>query len=693
VTGAQGLRVAVDIGGTFTDIVVLSSRGDLYESKIATTPDDPSRAVVAGLGALLQELALAPGRVEEVLHGTTVASNTLLQKTGARTALITTRGFRDVLEIGRIRMPEMFDLSWDKPQPLVPRRHRLEVGERIAADGSIVAPLNESDVVAAGERLVDAGIEAVAVCLINSYRNPLHERRIEDILRARFPQLLLTASHTVLPERKEYERTSTTVVNAYLLAAMRSYLHNLAAGLRAIGIEAPVRVITSNGGMLGADTACQKPVFVVASGPAGGVIGAARLGAARGERDLVAFDMGGTTAKAVVIEDGRPSMTSEYEFRDGISTSSRFLKAGGYMLKVPAIDIAEVGAGGGSLAAIDRGGLLKVGPQSAGAMPGPACYGQGNDRPTVTDANLVLGLINPQALAGGRLPIDRSLSARAIDSHVARPLGLGLEEAAHGIRAVANAAMARAIRAVTVERGRDPRDLTLVAFGGNGGIHATDLARELGIARVVVPPLAGVFSAVGMLACDLEHIALRTVTCFLDELSAPRLRTVKAELAGEAAALLARDGFRADRVALSWEADLRHEGQATELTIYFDGDEPAELRRRFLAEYGKTYGYQDASPIELVKLRVVGRGLREQRLQFAKLSIAVRAGAATAPSRRVHFARGVPASTTDVVPRSALSTTRRRGPLIIEEFDATVVVPADAAVHRDGIGNIVLELE
>jgi len=687
------VRVAVDIGGTFTDIVVLSSQGILHESKIATTPEDPSRAVVAGLHALLRELALPAAGIAEVLHGTTVASNTILQRRGARTALITTRGFRDVLEIGRIRMPNMFDLSWDKPKPLVPRRYRLEVGERIAADGSIVAPLDEGEVIVAGQRLAEAGIEAVAVCLINSYRNPLHEERLEAILRARFPHLLVTSSHAVLPERKEYERTSTTVVNAYLLAAMRAYLKNLAAGLRAIGIEAPLRVITSNGGMLAAETAGEKPVFVVASGPAGGVIGAARLGAARREPDLIAFDMGGTTAKAVIIEDGRPSMTSEYEFRDGISTSSRFLKAGGYMLKVPAIDIAEVGAGGGSLAVIDRGGLLKVGPQSAGAVPGPACYGLGNDRPTVTDANLVLGLINPHALAGGRLRLDPSLSERAIDTAVARPLGLSLAEAAHGIRAVANATMARAIRAVTVERGRDPRDLTLVAFGGNGGIHATDLARELGIGRIVVPPLAGVFSAVGMLACDLEHVALKTITRDLDELSPIELSASKAELAGEVVARLAADGFNADRVALGWEVDLRHEGQATELTVYYDGDDPAELRRRFLAEYGKTYGYQDASPIELVKLRLIGRGLRDERLQFETLHIAARASAPTAACRPVQFVRGAPAHATEVLARSGLSSRRRRGPLIIEEFDATVVVPADAAVHLDSIGNIVLELD
>ena len=326
------------------------------------------------------------------------------------------------------------------------------------------------------------------------------------MIRALHPQLFVSASYAVLPEMKEYERTSTTVVNAYLLAAMQRYLKRLMDGLRDIGIAAPVLVMTSNGGMVAAASASEKPVLVVASGPAGGVIGGARLAAARVEKDTIVFDMGGTTAKAVIIEDGQPSMTSEYEFRDGISTSSRFIKAGGYMLKVPAIDIAEVGAGGGSLASIDHGGLLRVGPESAGADPGPACYGLGNDRPTVTDANVVLGYINAQSLAGGQLAIDRRKSLAAIETHIARPLGIAVEDAAHGIRAVANAAMARAVRAVTVERGRDPRDLALIAMGGNGGIHAIDLARQLGIGRVIVPPLSGVFSAVGMLGADIEHV-------------------------------------------------------------------------------------------------------------------------------------------------------------------------------------------
>jgi N-methylhydantoinase A len=686
-------RVAVDIGGTFTDIALFTDSGLIHQSKISSTPDDPSIAVIEGVGQLLAELSIAPSAIAEVLHGTTVGSNTILQRKGARTGLITTRGFRDVLEIGRIRMPDMFDLTWDKPKPLVPRRHRLEVTERMAADGLPVEPLSEASVISAARALVADDIEAVAIAFINSYRNPAHELQAEAILRANFPQLLVTTSCAVLPEMKEYERTSTTVVNAYLLAAMRSYLERLESGLRAIGIAAPILVMTSNGGMLAANVTCEKPVLVVASGPAGGVVGAARLGIARGDRDAIVFDMGGTTAKAVIIEDGRPTMTSEYEFRDGISTSSRFIKAGGYMLKVPAIDIAEVGAGGGSLASIDNGGLLTVGPQSAGAVPGPACYGLGNDKPTVTDANVVLGFINATALAGGQLGIDRSLSEAAIRRYVGDPLGLPLQDAAHGIRAVANAAMARAIRAVTVERGRDPRDLTLMAFGGNGGVHAPDLARQLSIPRVVVPPMSGIFSALGMLASDIEHTSLKTVGRRLDRMSVADLEAIKTELQRQVSAQLAADGYQAGRTAFVWEADLRHEGQATELTVPFEDEDFDQIRTRYIAEYFKTYGYRDDTPIELMKLRVAGRGLRDNRLDFGHMQIAARAGTSRNGVRQISFARGEPAISVEIVDRGAVGYAGQQGPLIIEEFDATIVVPPDARVHKDGIGCIVLEFD
>jgi N-methylhydantoinase A len=689
-----GVRVAVDIGGTFTDIVLMRPDGVLSESKVSTTPDDPSRAVVDGLLTLLRELRIVPGDVVEVLHGTTVGSNTILQRRGAKTGLITTRGFRDVLEIGRIRMPEMFDLTWSKPAPLVPRRYRVEVDERIAADGSVVKPLDQPSLERAIEQLVAEDIEAVAICFINSYRNAAHERQAEAFIKGRYRDLPVSASYAVLPEIKEYERTSTTVVNAYLLSAMRDYLDRLEIGLRRIGVAAPIMVMTSNGGMLTARGAAEKPVMVVASGPAGGVIGGVRLGQALDVPNLIVFDMGGTTAKAVIVENGRPSMTSEYEFRDGMSTSSRFIKAGGYMLKVPAIDLAEVGAGGGSLAGVDAGGLLKVGPESAGANPGPACYGLGNARPTVTDANVLLGFINPQALAGGRLAIDRSLSARAIREYVAQPLGISVEDAAHGIRAVANSAMSRAIRAVSVERGLDPRDFTVVAMGGNGGIHALDVARQLGIGRVIVPALSGVFSAVGMLSTDLAHSSVRMLSRALADMTAPELCAVMAELAGELTALLHRDGYADGRIALDWEADLRHGGQASELTIAFgdDGNSIAALREGFLAEYLKTYGYRDESPIELVKIRLTARGLRDRRLDFGTIEIEAKAAAKSGKQRAIVFDRGEPAVPVPVVSRADLAPTPSAGPLVIEEFDATIVVPAGSAVHRDRIGNVVIDV-
>src|SRR5262245_24783850 len=464
---ATSVRVGVDIGGTFTDLVLRLPDGSLQVSKVPSTPDDPGRAVVEGLGVLLRTAGLTPGDVVEIVHGTTVASNTILQKTGAVTGLITTRGFRDVLEIGRVRTPDLYDLTWEKPRPLVPRRLRLEVDERIAADGSIVRPLDEAGVARAAEALVRAGVQVIAICFINSYINPAHEQAAERVVRRTVPGIDVTASYAVLPEMKEYERTSTTVVNGYLLPVMRRYLANLAGSLERIGVGAPLLVVASNGGVVGARQAAERPAFAVGSGPAAGVTGAARLGAALGEPSLIVFDMGGTTAKASLVEAGQPTLTNEYEFREGISTSSRFIKAGGYMLKVPAIDIAEVGTGAGSIAWIDPGGLLRVGPQSAGARPGPASYGIGGTRPTITDANVVLGYLNPAHLAGGELPLRADLAREAIERDVGRPLGLGLIDAARGIRDVANASMARAIRAVTIERGRDPHDFTLVAFGGS----------------------------------------------------------------------------------------------------------------------------------------------------------------------------------------------------------------------------------
>ena len=687
-------RIGVDIGGTFTDIVLAREDGRLLVSKVSSTPDDPGRAVVTGLATLLEQAGVAPREVMEIVHGTTIASNTILQKKGAKTGLITTKGFRDILEIGRIRTPDLYDLDWDKPVPLVERRYRLEVDERIAADGSVVRPLDDAGLLAAADRLVAMGVDAVALCFLNSYVNPAHERRAEGLLGLRYPDLPLCCSYRILPEIKEYERTSTTVVNAYLLPVMRRYLGNLTAGLTRVGIAAPLLVVASNGGVLGADAVAEKPVFAVGSGPAAGVSGTARLGATLDMANLIAFDMGGTTAKASLVEGGRVALTSEYEFRDGISTSSRFIKAGGYMLKVPAIDIAEVGAGAGSIAWIDAGGLLRVGPESAGAAPGPACYGQGGERPTVTDANVVLGHLNPAYLAGGELSIDAARATAAIRRHVAEPLGLSVAEAAHGIREIANANMARAIRSVTIERGRDPRDFTLVAFGGSGPVHAIDVAAALDIGRAVVPVSPGVFTAIGMLASDIEHHFVRAQADRLSTLDLDAANARLDEMASEAQAAMAAEGYPQGGVRLEFQADLRYLGQASELSITLPGGrftaaQLDELRAAFNREYAATYGYATDEDVELVNVRLIAVGRRPLKLDFRHIRVEPRPGAGPA-RRHVSFDRRGGFVDTPVLPREAIGGAAIDGPAIIESYDSTVVVPPGARVQADAAGHLLI---
>ena len=691
------MRIGCDIGGTFTDVVAEMADGTLHINKTSTTPDDPGRAVVEAIREVLRTTGVAASEVTEVVHGTTTASNTILQKVGARTGVLTTRGFRDVLEIGRIRTPTMFDLAWSKPEPLSPRRYRCEVDERIAADGSVVTALDPRQVREVAAFFVAEGVQAVAICFLNSYANPVHELAAKLILEAEFPQLLVTASCEVLPEMKEYERTSTTVVNAYILPAMRTYLANLRRDLAAIGITAPIQVMASNGGMMGIAAASGKPVFAVSSGPAGGVTGSAHLGRVTGDADLIVFDMGGTTAKASIIEAGLPSLTNEYEFRDGISSPSRFVKGGGYVLKVPAIDIAEVGAGGGSVAGIDAGGLLHVGPESVGANPGPACYQLGNERPTVTDANMVLGLLNPVALAGGSLKVEPELARKAIERHVASRLGLSLLDAAHGIRHVANVNMARAIRAVTVERGRDPRDMTLIAFGGGGPVHAVDVARLLGIRRVIAPVMAGVFCSAGMLAADAGHDFLRAVLRRLEGCDPAALEAIAESLRHQGRVSLAAEGYPESTVEFTLKADLRYVGQSSELTVplrgnRFDAPTLVALRDDFQRTYRDTFGYSNDEPLELVNLRLSARGRREERLDFARIKMGGAALAGTGGRRMVSFSRTDAPVSTEIIARGDMPTTPVAGPLIVESYDTTVIVPPRVLARADTVGNIILDL-
>lgn len=685
-------RIGVDIGGTFTDLVLLDDDGRTAFAKVSSTPAAPEEAVLTGVKLILEKAGLGVEAVTEVLHGTTVGSNTLLQKAGARTGLITTKGFRDVLEIGRVRTPSMFDLTWTKAEPLVTRRFRREVNERVSATGEILKEIDVAEVIAIGRDFAAEGIESVAICFLNSYRNPENERKALDAFAAEFPDIWVTASVSVLPEIREYERTSTTAVNAYVLPALRRYLISLEEGLRGLGVEAPLLVSNSNGGLSTASLAQEKPVFFISSGRSAGVVGGGRLAASIGEEDLVVFDMGGTTASASLIHQGQLARTNEYEFRAGISTPSRFIKAGGYLMRVPTIDVAEVGSGAGSIAWLDAGKLLNVGPVSAGAYPGPACYGLGGDKPTVTDANVALGFL-PPVLAGGTLELDVQGSRDAIKRDIAKPLGLTVEEAAIGIREIVNVNMARAIRAVTVERGVDPRDFTLLAFGGSGPVHAADLARTLGIKRVLYPRAPGVFTAMGMLAGNVERYFLRAVPGLLHTVDGREVAATVRGLKAEAETALGEEGYPANRVACEFEFDMRYRGQDSELQIALDDTAPfdaATMREAFLTAYRSTYGYASNDDVEVVNLRLRARGLSDQSLDFTALkSDQLVAGTTDLGSRKVYFSRQSGWVETPVIERAALAASRQ-GPVILQSPDTTIVVPPDATAALDAAGNVVV---
>ncbi|MEW6630789.1 MAG: hydantoinase/oxoprolinase family protein, partial [Pseudomonadota bacterium] len=658
---------------------------------VSSTPLAPEEAVISGMAQVLAAAGMSPAALNEVLHGTTVGSNTLLQRGGARAGLITTRGFRDVLEIGRLRTPGMFDLTWDKPEPLVARRYRLEVTERTLADGAIAMPVDPDGILSAGALFRAEGIESVAICFLNSYRNPENERVASRLFAEAFPEIAVTASVDVLPEAGEYERTSTAVVNAYVLPALRGYLGRLEARLRAVGVTAPLLIGNSNGSLSAAATARSKPVFFISSGRSSGAVGAERLASVLGEPNLVAFDMGGTTASAALVHRGVLGRTHEYEFRAGMSVPSRFIKAGGYMMRVPTVDVAEVGNGAGSIAAIDAAGLLTVGPVSAGADPGPVCYGIGGARPTVTDANVVLGYLPPR-LAGGSLELDVEAARAAIGKTLGASLGLSVEAAAYGVREVANANMVRAIRAVTVERGLDPRDLTLLAFGGSGPAHACDLARMLGIARVVFPPAPGVFTAMGMLASSVEHHELRSALARLDLLDPAHVSALRREMRDAAMAALVGQGYPPERMTFAEQIDLRLQGQEASLSVAFSGAfDAASLRPAFIAAYRDTYGYEPTDVVEAVTLRLRAQARISEPLDFTALK-AARTEVGTGLERRaVHFERAT-AIDTPIVRREAVAG-RMAGPLIIEGADTTIVIPPAARVEPDATGSLVATLE
>ncbi len=686
------LRIGIDIGGTFTDLVAIAADGRVLTHKTASTPQDYGEGIIDGLRSLL---AAEGGAVSEVLHGTTIGSNTILEGKGARTALITTRGFRDILEIRDLRMPVLYDLHWSKPRALVERRLRLEVTEKLRPDGSVAIPLDPASVAAAIAMLRREDVQSVAICLLHAYANPAHERAVAAAVREHLPDIAISTSHEILPEIKEYPRTSTTVINAYVQPVVRAYVTTLAARLQALGIAAPLQLMQSNGGLASAEFASAAPAHIIESGPAAGVVGGAALAARLNEPRVITFDMGGTTAKAGLVENGEVLRSEALEVGGGVMAGSRLLVGAGYMLKLPAIDLAEVGAGGGSICRLDAAGAPKVGPDSAGAAPGPVCYGAGGTAPTITDCNLVLGYLDPGGLAGGALKLDAAAARAAIARDLATPLQRSVEEAAHGMLRLASASMMRAIRAVSVERGRDPRQFALLAFGGNGPLFAAAIAGELGIGSVIVPPMPGLFSAFGLLVADAEHHASQSLRTRLDAADAAQIERVLDALTAAGAERLARDGFPPERQQFRRAASARYVGQSSEIEVPLPPGPVAsflpQLSELFGQEHARNYGFRAPAeePVELIGLSVIARGVPDQ----PRLPAAIPPAASLVPpSRRAWFPDDGWIET-PVIDRAQLAEAARNGPLIVQEYDATCLVPRGWTAALDGFGNIRLSAE
>ena len=695
----SAVRIGIDIGGTFTDIIVSGAEGALHTRKIPSTVDDYARAIVAGLGAALDASGLAPAEVGEIRHGTTVASNAILERKGAKTGLIATEGFRDILEIRTLRMPRLYDMTWQKPPVLVPRHLRVTVDERLDAAGRVQRPLDPADARRAVRRLLAEGVEAIAVCLLHAYANPVHERLLKAVIEQLAPDLPSAISSEVLPEIKEYERTSTTTIDAYVKPVVRRYLRSLERHLEATGVRAPLLLMQSNGGLMSARAAAETPVHIVESGPAAGVVGAQALAAAIGLARIITLDMGGTTAKAALVEGGEVTRAAEYQVGGGIMVGSRLLTGAGYTLKVPAIDLAEVGAGGGSIIRVDAGGAIRVGPESAGAMPGPVCYDQGGDEPTVTDANLVLGYLNPDQLAGGEVALNPARARAALAARVAGPLGLEPERAAFGAHLVAASNMIRAIRAVSSERGRDPRDFSLFAFGGNGPLFAAGMAASLGIKRVVVPPAPGVFSAFGLLCAALEHHYSRSFRRLLRAAELSALNGAFEDLERQARAQLAAEGVAAAAVTLRRRVAMHYQGQIYELTVPVpDGSITASgaqaLEEAFGREHERTYGHRagEGEPVELVSVQLIARATETEPALPPRADRLLRQDGPTGQAMRAaYFGPELGWLDAPVLRRSAL-TEPQTGPCIVEEYDATCLVPPGTQAVLDPFGNIILDL-
>jgi N-methylhydantoinase A len=676
-------RLGIDIGGTFTDFSLLNEgTGEITVLKTPSVPAKPEEAIFEGIRQLLAAGGIAPAGIAYHIHGTTLAVNTIIQRRGARSALLVTSGFRDVLNIGRHRIPDVFNFFSELPVPLLPRSRVFEIPERCRGDGSVIAPLDEAAVRRAGERLVEQKVEAVAVCFLHSYRNPAHEQRAREILRAVAPEIYVSLSSEIWPQMREYERGLAAVMNAYVGHKMERYFTGLEAGIRDLGIRAPVLSTKSNGGVMPAAEAGRRPVETLLSGPAAGVIGAAFVGKAAGFERLITFDMGGTSADVAVIE-GSPRYSTESHVGD-------------FPVIMPAVDVTSIGAGGGSIAWTDASGVLKVGPDSAGASPGPACYGLGGRDATVTDAYVCLGVIDPTKFLGGRVPLDPGLAEEALTT-LGRRIGLSVRETAEAILRVATSQMYSALVPLLARKGISYEEFTLLAFGGGGPSHAFMLARDVGIGRILVPPHPGVLCAAGSLAADVRKDLVSTVHAALAGPGTAgvvgQMRQALERLAQEGNAWLAAQGLSFVEQSIEWTADMRYVGQSFELTIALAPEDFADpegtlIKRRFHRAYEQVYGYQDENAaLEVLDVRVTAIG-HSPKPPLAQLR---QAGSRKAPAarRREIFLDGRSWPAAVYAREELFPGIEFRGPAIVEQYDTTVFVTPGFTGSVDGYGNLI----
>ena len=688
-------RIGVDIGGTFTDLVwVDETTGAVRVGKLLTTPKDPSQAVEEGVVTLLHEAGAGAGAVRALIHGTTLATNALIERKGARVGLLATAGFRDAVEIGREGRYDMYDLFIDPPVPLVPRQLRVEVTERVLADGSVLRPLDPVQARAAIAELGTLGVEAIAICLLHAYRNPIHERALAALCSEILPGVPVSCSSDVVPEIREYERTSTTTANVYVMPLMARYLDDLERKLQELGVPGRLYVMMSAGGIATPETAKRVPIRLVESGPAAGALAAARSARQVGLDRLLSFDMGGTTAKACVIDRGEPLLAREFE----VARADRFKKGSGLPIRVPVVELIEIGAGGGSVARVDRMGLLKVGPDSAGADPGPACYGAGGQEPTVTDADLLLGYLDADFFLGGRMRLDVEAARRAIETRVAQPMGLGVIEAAWGIHRVVNENMAAAARVHGIERGKDLRGYPLFAFGGAGPVHAWQVGRILRVPRVLVPYGAGALSAYGLLAAPLAFDFVRTAPQRLTAADWELINRLFQEMEAEGRRILRGAGVPDGEVTVRRSAEMRYFGQGHEVDVevppgLLTEASLAPITSSFETAYRLLYSRTPMGvPLEALNWRAVISGPPPD----LTITSGLETGAATAPTAKKHRAAYFPEAggyvETPVYDRYRLDPgALLAGPAIVEERESTTVIGPGALISVDAHRNLVAE--